>query len=77
MKKLICLLILVMLVSGCATGYGGQGFKGGYTDVKIQDDIFKISFKGNAFLDSSRCQDYTMLRAAEVALENGYKYLLS
>jgi len=76
MKKLICLLILIMLVGGCATRYGSQGFKGGYADVKIQDDIFKISFKGNAYLGSSKCQDYTLLRAAEVALENGYKYFI-
>lgn len=76
MKKLTCLLVLVILVSGCATGYGSQGFGGGYTDVKIQDDIFKISFRGNAYLGSSKCQDYAMLRAAEVALENGYKYFI-
>ncbi len=76
MKKLICLFIMAMLVSGCATGYQRQGWTGGYSNLKIQDDIFKVRFRGNAHCGMDRAVDFTLLRCAEVALENGYRYFI-
>jgi hypothetical protein len=76
MKKLICLFVMAMLVSGCATGYQRQSWTGGYTDMKLQDDIFKVSFKGNAYCHQERAEDFVLLRSAEVAIENGYKYFI-
>ena len=76
MKKLIYLFVMVVLLSGCATGYQRQGFTGGYTDMKLQDDIFKVSFRGNAYCHQERAEDFVLLRSAEVALENGYKYFI-
>jgi len=76
MKKLIYLFVMVMLVSGCATGYQRQGLTGGYKDIKLQDDIFKVSFRGNGYCHQERAEDFVLLRSAEVALENGYKYFI-
>ncbi len=76
MKKLICLFAIALLVSGCATGYQRQGWTGGYTNMKIQDDIFKVSFRGNAYCGQGKAEDFVLLRSAEVALENGYKYFV-
>jgi len=70
------LLLIVLFLSGCATGYQKQGLTGGYTDMKIQDDIFKVGFKGNAKCSLERAEDFTLLRCAEVAIENGYAYFV-
>jgi len=67
---------MVMLVSGCATGYQREGFTGGYTDMKLQDDIFKVGFRGNGYCGSERAENFALLRCAEVALENGYNYFI-
>jgi len=76
MKKLIYLFVMVVLVSGCATGYHREGFSGGYNDMKIQDDIFKVGFSGNGYCGSERAVNFAMLRCAEVTLEKGYNYFI-
>jgi len=76
MKKLIYLLVMVILISGCATGYQREGLTGGYADMKIQDDIFKVGFRGNGYCGSERAANFALLRCAEVALENGYNYFV-
>jgi len=75
MKKFLTLFLCLFLV-GCATGYHGKGFTGGYTDMKIQDNIFKVTFKGNGYSSMERAGDFALLRSAEVAINNGYKYFI-
>lgn len=74
MKTLIYLLFLTMLFSWCATGYHPARFSGGYSDMRLQDDIFKVNFRGNGYTGKGRASDFALLRSAELALENGYKY---
>ena len=77
MRKTIYLLALIIAVSGCATPYAPRGFWGqGYTDMKLQDNIFRISFAGNAATEAERAHNFSLLRAAEVTIENGYKYFI-
>jgi len=75
MKKILPVLLCLGLC-GCATGYHGKGFTGGYTDMKLQDNIFKVTFKGNGYSSMERAGDFALLRSAEVAIENGYKYFI-
>ncbi|MFH1877131.1 MAG: hypothetical protein ABH865_09600 [Candidatus Omnitrophota bacterium] len=76
MEKITYLLLVVLLISGCATPYQKRGTFGGYRDIKLQEDAFKITFEGNGFIGTERAKDYTLLRCAEVALENNYKYFI-
>jgi len=76
MKKLIYLFVIAMLVSGCATGYHKMGYTGGFSETKIQDDIYKVRFSGNPKCEMGRAEDFVLLRSAEVTLENGYKYFV-
>lgn len=48
--------------------------RGGYSDMKIQDDVFNISFSGNTHTSTERAGAFTLLRCAEVTLKNGYNY---
>jgi hypothetical protein len=79
MERLMISLVVVVLLSGmggCATPYKKTGFGGGYYEMKVQDDIFKVGFSGNAYIGSDRVKGFTLLRCAEVALENGYCYFV-
>lgn len=70
------LLLLAVLVSGCATAYGPSGFGGGYTDTMLQADVFKVSFRGNGFTDAERVSDFALLRAAELTINHGFNYFI-
>ncbi|MFA6217510.1 MAG: hypothetical protein WDL87_07685 [Candidatus Omnitrophota bacterium] len=76
MKRVAVLLIFMVLISGCATGYHQQGFTGGYTDMKLQDDIYKVGFRGNGYCRRERADNLALLRCAEVTLNNGYQYFI-
>lgn len=66
---------LVALV-GCATAYQSRGFTGGFSETQLGENIFRVSFEGNEFTDNERAVDFTMLRCAELALQNGSPYFI-
>lgn len=74
--RFLAILSAVILIAGCATGYKSVGFTGGYSDTKLQDDVYEVSFKGNGYTNKDRAKDFALLRASEVALNNGYKYFV-
>lgn len=72
----VLFLLLSLGLAGCATGYARHGFTGGYSDMKLQDDIYRVAFNGNAYCSGGRAEDFTLLRCAELTLEQGYKYFI-
>lgn len=59
---------------GCATPYGPHQIAGGYSEVRIQNDTFRIVFDGNGFIHKSAVEYYALVRAAELTLQNGRDY---
>lgn len=74
MLSFIAVALLVPLMAACATGYQSSGFTGGFEDTQLAQDIFRVSFSGNAFTSSDRVQDFALLRAAELTLANNAQY---
>lgn len=68
-KKL--LIIAPILLAACATSYQPKGFTGGYSDMRMGNDLYRVSFEGNAYTDPDRAADLALLRAAELAMSNG------
>lgn len=71
--------ILVLFIGfcvGCATPYQPVGLLGGFSDSQIQNDIFRVNFRGNGYTDLSTASDYALLRAAEIAIQNGFNYFI-
>jgi len=64
----------VIFISGCATSYHSTGFTGGYSETQLAPDVFRIHFAGNGYTSGERAQDFAMLRAADLALQHGFKY---
>ncbi len=68
---------LLLFSAGCATGYHRQGWTGGgYSESQLQEDTFRVSFKGNAFVDKEKAQDYLLLKCAEITLDHGFDYFI-
>lgn len=74
MKIRIACILGLLAASGCATGYQQAGFTGGFSEVPISATAYKISVSGNAFTRGSRVNEMALLRAAEIADENGYRF---
>jgi hypothetical protein len=79
----IGLIAAILILSGCATDYQRQGttFLGwwdgyGYSSTQIDTNVFQVTFKGNAYTESDRANNFALLRSAELTLENGYEYFV-
>jgi len=74
MKNLSIAFIMVLFLQGCATSYQKDSFSGGYTETQLDENVFRVSFRGNGYTRRERVADFTLLRSAELSLENGYTY---
>lgn len=72
----IITLLLIAFLTGCATEYQPNGFTGGFSETQLGENVFRVSFRGNGHTSTERAADFSMLRAAEITLENGFKYFI-
>ncbi len=76
MRALFILALATVLLAGCATTYQQNSFTGGYSEIQLGENIFQVSFRGNGYTSRERASDFSLLRSAEVALENGFRYFV-
>ncbi len=67
---------LIALLASCATMYQPEGPTGGFSETRLGENIWRVSFKGNGFTSPERATDFAMLRSAEVCLSSGYRYFI-
>lgn len=70
---------IATLLGACATavgtGYAPSDQKGyGYSDQRIEADRYRVVFAGDGATPPELVEDLAMLRAAELALANGYDW---
>lgn len=76
-RFLIALSIAALAACATAVGtaYGPADSKGyGYTETRIEADRYRIIFAGDGATPPGVVEDYARLRAAELAVENGYDW---
>ncbi len=74
--KLVFVLSLVIILSGCATPYQSKRFSGGYTDSRIDANTVRVSFYGNGHTTRETVENDMLYRCAEVTLQDGYDYFV-
>lgn len=74
MKYILPVILALAFLQGCATAYQSSGFSGGYSESQLDENIFNVSFSGNGYTSGHKVADYTLLRSAELTLQNGFKY---
>ena len=72
----VLLLISILFLAGCATPYQQSGLLGGFNEIRLSDNSFRVTFNGNAHTPSDKASNYCLLRCAELCLEHGYKYFV-
>jgi len=74
MKNILFIFTVTFLLSSCATSYHRKSFTGGYSEIQMDKNIFKVSFRGNSKTTMERAVDFTLLRSSELTLRDGFKY---
>ncbi len=67
-------LVVLILLASCATTYQPLGATGGYEDYQTSGDQYYVYFDGNAYTSRETVYRFFLTRAAEIALNNHYRY---
>jgi hypothetical protein len=78
MKRLILPVLAALALSACATeptrfqpaGPGAVGF----SEMRIEPGRYRVTFQGGPGAPAVQVEDYVLLRAAELALADGYDW---
>ncbi len=69
------LTLLAACATAVGTAYAPADSKGyGYTDVRVESDRYRITFAGDGATPPDAVEDMALLRAADLALANGYDW---
>lgn len=69
-------------VAGCTTvtpyqpDLPGQRASGGYSEQRIGDGRYQVTFSGNSLTSRDRVEGYLLYRAAELTVRDGYDWFL-
>jgi hypothetical protein len=60
-------------LAGCqATRYQPAAGAGGFAEIELTDDIWRVRFVGNAYTTQETARSYWLYRAAELTISKGY-----
>jgi len=77
MKRSIPAALLLAALAGCgATKYQPEGVKGGFSEVQLDRNVFRVTFSGNTYTKGQLAEDYALLRSAEVTLAHGFSHFV-
>ncbi|MBL8114284.1 MAG: hypothetical protein JNK60_15490 [Acidobacteria bacterium] len=77
--NVLALTLLTIIPAGCfsATKYRAQtGHRGGYSDVRLDERTFKVSFGANDDTARTTVEAYLLYRCAELTVEAGYHHFV-
>lgn len=65
-----------LLAAGCTTAtpyqpIGTQGARGGFAEVRLAPNRYRVTFAGNTMTSRQRVETYLLYRAAELTLQQG------
>jgi hypothetical protein len=82
-KRSAALAVTVALaaaLAGCATptpyqaNIPGQGSSGGYSEVRVEPNRWRVTFAGNSLTSRETVEGYLLFRAAELSVQQGYDW---
>jgi hypothetical protein len=69
-------IAVVWLVCYCSTPYQPKGMLGGYRSYQLEDNDYKVIFKGNQHTSAQTVHDYLLRRCAEITIEKECEYFI-
>jgi hypothetical protein len=77
MRLVAVLLVVLVALAGCSSIYHAENANGGYSDTRVDVNVFRVTFKGKPGLVQAQTNDMALLRGAELALRNGFGFFIS
>ncbi|MBT5187228.1 MAG: hypothetical protein HOH19_00805 [Kordiimonadaceae bacterium] len=76
--KIAIILVVGLILSGCMTGkyHTLNTIGNGYSSKQIANSTYHVSYVDKPLSDFEKINDFALLRAAEITLENGYYYFI-
>ncbi len=71
-RAFLIVVFLLLVLAGCATPYQRKGFRGGFEDAHIRDNIYYVSVETNGFTSPVKAAQYFHRRAKELCEEMEY-----
>ncbi|WP_334160673.1 CC0125/CC1285 family lipoprotein [Phenylobacterium sp.] len=77
---LAAVLALAAGLGACATAtpyqpnLPGQQTSGGYSEMRLEQNRFRVNFAGNSLTSRETVEGYLLFRAAELTVQNGYDW---
>ncbi|MFV0140567.1 hypothetical protein OBJ95_05525 [Empedobacter falsenii] len=76
--QILCAGVFVLTLASCnnskAVAYQKYNGTGGYTEERVNNDMYIVTFDGNEYNKKGRTFDYALLRAAEIGQRNNFDY---
>ncbi len=72
--RFTCIVLLVVL-AGCASAYKQKSLTGGFQEEWLGSTKFRVFFYHNGYTSEADADALVWRRAAELALENGFRYV--
>ena len=76
LKLIYLACVCLFIFQGCSTPYQKEGFKGGFSETQIDENVYRVTFKGNGYTHREKASDLALLRSAEITLLKGYSYFI-
>ncbi len=78
-KPLAVVATAALALAACATSStpyqpAGQGSRYGYSELRLQEDRYRVTFAGNSVTSREQVEMSLLLRSAEVTLQSGYDW---
>ena len=71
-----CIVVALLALAGCATTYQPMGGAGGYEELQLNPNTYRVSFQGNGYTRQERVADFALLRASDLTLAQGSRYFV-
>ena len=72
--------VATLTLSACVTAtpyqpvVQGRASLGGFTEQKVENNRYRVTFKGNSLTSRETVEGYLLFRAAELTVQNGYDW---
>jgi hypothetical protein len=78
MKRIVLISLAALSLAACTTptlyGPATGSQTSGFSEYRIQDNRYRVTFQGGGGAPSAQVEDYALLRAAELTLRDGYDW---
>jgi hypothetical protein len=75
--KWFSLYVCAGLLSACATPYQPMSTLGGYREIQLASNTYRVMFFGNGYTNAELAVEYALRRCAELIREHGFRELQS